>query len=119
MEYIFWEQHPTRQRRYPPLQTYYRAHILENNTCSLTSSTFSSLATPLLLIIVHCYFLIKGLCFLTGTYNLLTKKLLAFLTRIYNHISKNLIKYLFLQINSFTFAPLFRYILYKNLLERW
>ena len=44
MEYIFWEQYPTRQLRYPPLQTYYRAHILENNTCFLTSSVFQLLS---------------------------------------------------------------------------
>ncbi len=44
MEYIFWEQYPTRQLRYPPLQTYYRAHILENNTCSLISSAFQFLS---------------------------------------------------------------------------
>ena len=44
MEYIFWEQYPTRQLRYPPLQTYYRAHILENNTCFLTSSVFQFLS---------------------------------------------------------------------------
>ena len=44
MEYIFWEQYPTRLLRYPPLQTYYRAHILENNTVSLTSSVFQFLS---------------------------------------------------------------------------
>ena len=119
MEYIFWEQHPTRQRRYPPLQTYYRAHILENNTCFLTSSVFQFLSYTTSPNNFSVLLFNKGLCFLTGTYSLLTKKLLAFLTRIYNHISKNLIKYLSLQINSFTFAPLFRYILYKIPLERW
>ena len=119
MEYIFWEQSPTRQLRYPPLQTYYRAHILENNTCSLISSAFQFLSNHHISYNFSLLLFNKGLCFLTGTYCLLTKKLLAFLTRIYNHISKNLIKYLSLQINSFTFAPLFRYILYKIPLERW